>query len=301
MDEHGVIFDLQRFAVHDGPGIRTLVFLKGCTLACQWCSNPESHRFQPDVFFDGAKCIGCRLCADVCPNAALLREAEGVRYDRKACGACGRCADVCCAGARVIKGMAVTAEWVANEVLKDEEFYSRSGGGVTLGGGEPLAQPEFASAVLQESKRRGLHTVVETCGYVPWSAVAQSLPWTDLFLFDLKHVDPAKHQLYIGGDVRVILSNLSRLAVTGRPIIVRIPVIPTFNDTAAEIAAIANAVAAVGLQEVHLLPYHSLGQSKYRLLGKESSFVMRAGLDEVGFDALRDVAVRAGVYVKTGG
>jgi len=301
MGERGVIFDLQRFAVHDGPGIRSLIFFKGCPLTCQWCSNPESHRFEPDLFFDAAKCIRCRLCVAACPHAALREEAGEIRYDRALCGACGRCADACCAGARVLKGMAVTAEWAVNEVLKDEEFYARSGGGVTLGGGEPLAQPGFAAAILQRAKQCGLHTTVETCGHVPWAALAQSLPWTDLFLFDLKHVDPAKHQQYTGGDVRLILSNLKRLAGAGPLIVVRIPIIPTFNDTVAEMAAIAAAVTAVGLTEVHLLPYHALGESKYRLLGKECPFVKSSSPDESGVEAFKDVVVQAGASVAIGG
>jgi pyruvate formate lyase activating enzyme len=301
MGERGIIFDVQRFAVHDGPGIRTLVFLKGCPLACQWCSNPESRRFEPDLLFDEAKCIRCWSCVPACPKAALLAGPEGVRTDRMRCGGCGQCVDACCAGARLVKGMDVTAEWVMREVLKDEAFFSGSGGGVTLGGGEPLAQPDFAASILHEAKRRGLHTVVETCGHVPWSAIAQSLPWTDLFLFDLKHVDPAKHHLYTGGDVSIILSNLRRLAATGRPIVIRVPVIPTFNDTATEIAAIANTVAALGLQRVHLLPYHALGQSKYRLLGTANPFSATVPLPMPAYVALKDVAVQAGVNVQIEG
>jgi len=296
-----VIFDLQRFSVHDGPGIRSLIFFKGCTLRCQWCSNPESHHFQPEILFDPAKCVGCWHCANVCPNDAVLIEAEEVHYDRKKCSGCGCCAKVCYSEARVLKGMVVTADWVVDQAVKDEPFFSNSGGGVTLGGGEPLAQPEFASSVLQMSKQRGLHTVVETSGYVPWTHLARTLPCTDLFLFDLKHVEPTKHRAYTGGDVGVIISNLNRLAAAGRPIVVRIPSIPTFNDTSAEIAAIARTVATLGLDEVHLLPYHSLGQSKYGLLGRECSFPSTPPMVKARLEELKAIAEGAGLTAKVGG
>lgn len=301
MDESGVIFDLQRFSVHDGPGIRSLVFFKGCPLRCEWCSNPESHRFEPEILFDQAKCIGCRNCVTVCPNGAVWVEADTLRYDRSRCNACGCCAEACYSEARVLKGTVVSAEWVEAQVVKDQVFFANSGGGVTLGGGEPLAQPEFARAILRRCRERGLHTAVETCGQTPWSHLQLALPWTNLFLFDLKHVDPAKHRIHTGGDVGLILSNLARLAAAGLPVIVRIPIVPTFNDEPAEIAAIANRIAALGLREVHLLPYHSLGRGKYRLLGQDYLFTAAGNAAERQMRELSTIILRAGLRVKVGG
>jgi pyruvate formate lyase activating enzyme len=270
-------------------------------LRCKWCSNPESHRFQPEILLDRAKCIGCRSCATVCPNNAVWIEADTVRYDRSRCIACGRCAEGCYSEARLLKGTAVTAEWVATQVLADEAFFTNSGGGVTLGGGEPLAQPEFARAILRLCRERGLHTAVETCGHVPWSHVELALPWTSLFLVDLKHLDPAKHRAHTGGDVNLILSNLAGLTATGTPVIVRIPIIPSFNDEPAEIAAMASTIAALGVREVQLLPFHGLGQMKYRLLDREYLFRAATKVAETHLGKLRDVIMAAGLKVRVGG
>jgi pyruvate formate lyase activating enzyme len=301
VDESGVIFDLQRFSVHDGPGIRSLVFINGCPLHCEWCSNPESHRFEPEILFDQAKCIGCRSCAPVCPTGAIWVEADTVGYDRSKCFACGRCTEACYPEARVLKGKAVTAEWVVAQVLKDEAFFANSGGGVTLGGGEPLAQPEFARAILRRCREKGLHTAVETCGHIPWFHIELALPWTNLFLFDLKHVNRVKHQARTRGDVGLILSNLARLAAAGPAVIVRIPIIPTFNDEPEEIAAIADQIAALRLREVHLLPYHRLGQGKYRLLGRDTLPMVVRNVGETQLNALRGTILKAGLKVMVSG
>jgi pyruvate formate lyase activating enzyme len=181
----GIIFDLQRFSLHDGPGIRTLVFLKGCPLACRWCANPESQRFEPDLLFDPAKCVACGGCAVACPHGAVWWADGGLEGDRARCVACGRCAEACPAEARTVAGRRVSVDEVVAEVLKDAPFFANSGGGVTLGGGEPMAQPDFARSVLTRCRAHGIHTAVETCGHVPWPAIERVLPWTDLFLYDL--------------------------------------------------------------------------------------------------------------------
>jgi pyruvate formate lyase activating enzyme len=300
-DPSGIIFDIQRFSVHDGPGIRTLVFIKGCPLACLWCSNPESQRFDPELLFNPASCLACGGCAEVCPHGAVWRTGERLAYDRGRCPACGACADACPAEARTVAGRRVTADEVVAEVLKDAPFYANSGGGVTLGGGEPLAQSDFARAILAGCRLHGLHTAIETCGQVPWGALASVVPWTDLFLYDLKHVDAETHRAQTGGDIALILSNLERLVGVGATAIVRVPVVPGFNDTAKDIRAIAKQVARLGIGRLHLLPYHRLGQNKYLLAGRRYEY---AGGDAVGdgtMTALREVAAQVGLSVTIGG
>jgi len=297
----GTIFDIQRFSVHDGPGIRTLVFFKGCPLACLWCSNPESQRFGAELLFDPEKCVACGGCAEVCPHRAVRLEANRVQFERERCAACGRCVEVCYAEARTMAGKRVTVTEVVAEVCKDEPFFVRSGGGVTLGGGEPLAQAEFARGILMECRVRGIHTAIETCGHVPWPAIKAMLPWTDLFLFDLKHLDALKHRTNTGGDVGLILSNLRRLAAAKARVTVRVPVVPDFNDTPEDIRAIADHVARLGIRELHLLPYHRLGESKYRLLGRPVGFEKGGNVPEAKLEVLRSVAQAAGLLLKSGG
>lgn len=198
-------------------------------------------------------------------------------------------------------GKRVTVAEVVVEVCRDMPFFARSGGGVTLGGGEPLAQADLALGILKECRGRGIHTAIETCGHVPWPAIEGVLPWTDLFLFDLKHLDALKHRSHTGGDVNRILSNLRQLAASGARVIVRVPVVPDFNDTPEDIRAIANRVAALGIRELHLLPYHRLGQDKYRLLGRPYSFAGDKKVPDVVMGTLRASAADAGLSVRIGG
>jgi pyruvate formate lyase activating enzyme len=200
MDIEGIVFDIQGFSIHDGPGIRTLVFLKGCHLRCPWCSNPESQRFEPELFFHPERCIGCHKCLQVCPQGAIRILDGNLSFNRSLCQNCGKCSRVCYAEARVMKGRQMTADQVVEEVLKDDLFYLNSGGGVTLGGGEPLAQADFAAEILMKCKKKGLHTTIETAGYVPWPQIEKVLPYTDLFVYDVKHMDPGKHSNIIGVD-----------------------------------------------------------------------------------------------------
>ena len=210
--EEGIVFNIQRHSVHDGPGIRTIVFLKGCPLACRWCCNPESQDFARELAYNPEKCIGCGACLQVCPEKAIRREGESLVFLRELCAACGLCAEVCYAEARVMEGWRAGAAELVEEVLKDEIFFRRSGGGLTLSGGEPLAQRDFAAAILRRAKAAGLHTAVETAGHVPWDSFLRVLPHVDLYLFDIKHADPEKHRRFIGEDNRLILENLRRLS-----------------------------------------------------------------------------------------
>ncbi len=274
----GIITNIQRFSIHDGPGIRTTVFLKGCTLRCFWCHNPETLRPRLELQFAPTRCIGCQACVEVCPQRAHTFQ-DGIHiYDRSRCTTCGRCTDVCYAGALELSGREITGEDVMREVLADLPFYETSGGGITLSGGEPLLQPAFAKEILRQSKAENLHTAIETAANYPWDTLADVLPLIDLVMMDLKHMDPTAHQTATGVSNALILGNARRLAQTGKPIIFRTPVIPTINDSPQAITAIAQFIRA--LPNTHsengnttsqfsldLLPFHRLATDKYHNLG----------------------------------
>lgn len=301
MDNEGVIFDIQRFSIHDGPGIRTLVFFKGCNLRCKWCSNPESQNFGPELLFRPEKCTGCLACINVCPVSAISIKEDGLMvFRREICRNCGNCALVCDPKAREMKGRKVDVQEVIKEVMKDKAFYSDRGG-VTLGGGEPLARSEFAKSVLVECRKNGIHTAIETAGYVNWSSFEEVLPYTDLFLYDLKHMDPNIHKDYIGVDNSLSLSNLTRLAELTNDIIVRTPVIPGFNDQEAQIIEIAKFVLRLNIRELHLLTYHRFGEEKYRYLGRGYPLMGDETIGASRVEQLKNAACIENLIVKAGG
>ena len=249
MSVKGTIFNIQRFCVNDGPGIRTTVFLKGCPLSCVWCHNPESQRFEPEILFYKDKCTGCGRCK--CVTAA----------DRDF---------VCFNGAKEICGKTVSANEVTAEVLKDKPFYKNSGGGVTLSGGEPLAQYDFSLELLKKAKENGIHTAIETCGYAEKSKILEIAKYVDLFLFDCKETDPELHKKYTGVDNKIILDNLKALSNAGSKIILRCPIIPGFNDRAEHFKGISEtAEKFIGIEHIEIEPFHPLGESKYSALGRE--------------------------------
>lgn len=264
----GVIFNIQRFSINDGPGIRTNVFVKGCPLRCRWCHNAESLHPRTELRFRASACVGCGACAAVCEHGGHVFDAAGHTVDRTGCIACGKCAEACLYDGLELVGRTVTVDEVLEEVERDRPFYETSGGGLTLTGGEPTAQSEFAVALLTEAKARGLHTCVETCGFAPWEVLERMAAVTDLFLFDYKETDPAKHKEFTGVDNGRILNNLRRLDEMGCATVLRCPIIPTLNDREdhfAGICALANSLQHV--TEVHVEPYHSLGGEKYTELG----------------------------------
>ncbi len=265
----GIIFDIKRFAIHDGPGIRTTVFFKGCTLHCYWCHNPESISPWPQLAQFPRNCIGCGTCMEVCPSGAIGRGDDQVVVDRRICNNCGVCAAQCPSGALVMQGREVTAEEVIAEVVKDKPFYDNSGGGITLSGGEPLFQPAFAQQVLAAAKAEGLHTALDTCGYVAWEHLAAVVPYVDLVLYDLKVVNNPEQERAIGAEKELVTENLRRLAWTDVEIWVRTPVVGGFNADREHIAAIAEEVRRLRRRPavLELLPYHPLGESKRRSLG----------------------------------
>jgi pyruvate formate lyase activating enzyme len=266
-DRRGMVFDIQRYSLHDGPGLRTNVFLKGCGLACRWCSNPEAKQPQPQIAFFERTCFLCGDCIPVCSAAAIAINDSKITWDPLKCNQCGLCAQVCLAHAFTLVGSEMTAGAVVAEVLRDAAFYSEHGG-LTLTGGEPTLQPEFAEAILRLAKYEGLHTAIETCGAARWQNIERLLPYLDLVLYDLKHIDAQAHERFTGASNALILDNLRRATRAGANLIVRVPLIPGFNANREGLVAIAEFVRSLEtVREVHVLAYHTLGKSKYRALG----------------------------------
>ena len=266
--------NIQRYSIHDGAGIRTLVFLKGCPLRCLWCCNPESQKGQPELGFIESRCVGDSACGApclcACPVKAIHLNRQGKpSIDRKACDACGKCAAACGKDALKVVGREMPVNEVLVEVEKDRAFYRRSGGGITVGGGEPLAQYRFAAELLKAAQEAYLHTALETSGYAPWSHLEAVLKHVDLLQFDMKHMDPARHQELTGQSNEVILGNLKRVLSMKAPqdVIIRIPVVPGCNDLVESIRETARFVAGLGFRQVELVPYHRLGISKYAQYG----------------------------------
>ena len=266
-----MIFNIQRYSTHDGPGIRTVVFLKGCSLGCRWCQNPESRARSEDLLYDSRLCLaGCELCQQAAP-AVITRTLDGLIIHRQNVNDSHIAAlrDCCPTTALTGCGEEKSVEEIMATVLRDKPFYDRSGGGITLSGGEPFMNPTLAQALFEASHQAGIHTAVETCLHVPWKYIEPALPFVDLFLADLKHVDEAVFLQWTDGSARRVLDNLQRLAQAGKKMIIRVPLIQGFNASEADIAAITDFAAdRLQVSEIHYLPYHTLGMNKYQLLSQ---------------------------------
>jgi pyruvate formate lyase activating enzyme len=297
----GRIFDIKRFATGDGPGIRALVFLKGCPLACAWCANPESQHAETEILFYRDRCVGCGRCVAVCPTGAIaLDPAVGLTTDTAQCTACGRCVDACLHGAREKVGEDRSVDEVMELLGRDRRYYENSGGGVTLTGGEPLFQPQFSATLLGACKQEGLHTALETSGFADWEAMELVLEHVDLLYYDLKHPESRAHQAGTGQSNVPVLRNLARIreAFSG-DLIVRIPYVPGFNDDPdVQRKMIETASRARGTRRVEILPYHRLGLTKYAALGRTCAVADLAPVDKGSLGGLRDLGRRHGIEVE---
>lgn len=263
------VFDIQRFSIHDGPGIRSVVFFKGCSLACAWCHNPEAVRPRPELAYYSERCIeDCDECVGVCPQGALGTR-RVARADFSRCTVCDRCADACPAEALVLIGRDMTPDELLEAVLRDRPFYERSGGGVTLSGGEPVLQADFLRHFLPLARSAGLHLALETAGSYPSDRLVPLLPHLDLILFDLKLADPERHARWTGRDNRLVLATLRELLALGAPVRARLPVVPGINTGAEEIAGMATLLDEFGLRDLELLPYNHLWEAKLPRLATE--------------------------------
>ena len=302
MSERLNILEIERFALHDGPGIRSVVFLQGCPLHCPWCANPESQRAIHQLMHYRNRCVGCGACALSCPQKAIVMANGAPVINRARCNACGDCTEACLQNAMIISGKQQSIEDVLAVVLRDRHYYAASGGGLTVSGGEPFAQYAGLTALLRLAKEQGLHTAVETTGQVAESLFLEALPLIDLLLFDIKHPDADELKRVTGGDFPVILKNLSLAAKhRAEDIVLRVPVIPGFNSAPDVISRIYALARSYGIQRVDLLPYHRLGVEKYERLGLDYTFGDEPALSKDSLVPLQQLAEPFGLRVQIGG
>ncbi|TAL32955.1 MAG: glycyl-radical enzyme activating protein [Spirochaetes bacterium] len=288
-----LVFDIQRFCLHDGPGVRTTVFFKGCTLACAWCQNPESHRAVPEMAFYADLCLGCFRCADACPSGAIIKDARArIRYSR--CDACGRCAAACPADALRKIGHPWTAPALAAELARDIDFFT-DGGGVTLSGGEPMLHAGFIRELVPLLKKRAIHVTMETAGHVAARAFERPSGLADLFYFDLKHADDARHRALTGAGNGLILENFRGLTRRGSALQARMPLVPGCNDDAANIAGTARIVRDAGLSSIHVLPWHGMGETKRARIDAVSKGFMGKVPDADLLESVKELFFKEGI------
>lgn len=296
----GLVFDIQRFSIHDGPGVRTIVFLKGCPLHCHWCSNPESQSLKPVVMYQETRCMHCGRCITACKKGAISINNKDY-IDRNLCNGCGECVNVCPTGALVLKGKKMSVEQVIKELKKDAINYRRSGGGVTLSGGEPLVQSEFSKEILKACKAQGWNIAIETTGYSSKEVIEDIFKYVDLALMDIKNIDSEVHKKYTGVSNEIILMN-AKIISNMTKIVVRVPVIPEFNSSEESILNICKFVKTINnVNTIHLLPYHTYGENKYELLGREYLMKKIIKLYENEIEKLKNVVEGQNIKCIIGG
>lgn len=291
----GLVFNIKRYAIHDGPGIRTTIFMKGCPLRCLWCDNPESQNSYPEIVFSKERCIGCGECLKVCPAEAVTVNKKGLReINPEKCTLCGKCANMCYAGALEQVGKHYSVDDIMKEIKKDVILYQLSGGGVTLSGGEPTFQPKFIEEVLRRCKDNSINTVLDTCGYVGWKTMEAISKYVDLMLYDIKVIDNAKHRRYTGVSNTIVLQNAIRIDKKGIPMWIRIPVIHGYNDSEKDVKDFIHFISKLNnVMEVNLLPYHRLGEMKYEKLKRK--YVLK-DLEPLDSKVIRKIKERMELY-----
>ncbi len=303
-DLKGTVFEIQRMSTEDGPGIRTTVFMKGCSLKCRWCHNPESISIKPQIHWIGSQCIGCKTCIDVCNESALSLSSHGMIIDRDRCNGCGVCADECPSTAMELMGSRWTVEALTNELIKDKSYFEKSGGGITIGGGESTLQTAFVSKLLKDLKRRGFHTAIDTCGQTSKDAFDRILPFTDIVLYDLKEIDPEKHGLFTGSSNEIILENIIHISKTikshlfPREMWIRTPIIPGTTATEENINGIGTFIGkniGKAVTRWELISFNNLCGDKYKRLDMQWHYKDFKLINLELMEKLADVAKCSGV------
>ena len=298
----GKIFNIMKYSIHDGPGIRTTVFFKGCPLNCQWCHNPESQGFGQELMYRPERCVGCGQCLEICPSGATISTEGKLEYLRDNCIACGECCSACHAEVRELVAKTMTVSEVMAEIEKDVIFYDESGGGVTFSGGEAMMQPEFLLELLRSCRKKEIHTVVETCGFVSLESLKLICAYVDLFLYDIKLMDSRKHQDVTGVPNELILSNLRWLSEHHQQVIVRVAIIPGINDYEENLRQLGEFVSSLKrVTEIHCLPYHKAGVDKYQRLGLEYRLPDLQSPDSERMEEIARVLEKYNIMVKIGG
>lgn len=297
--DKGSILLVQRFSVHDGPGIRTTVFMKGCPLRCWWCQNPDSLNPNPELMFRISRCQTCGKCADSCVVNAITFDGESINIQRTKCNRCFECVLVCSTGALTKVGEYMSVEEVVMEIEKDEIFYRKSNGGVTVSGGEPLSQEVFVTSLLQVCKQKGYQTALDTSGYAPWPVFKKTLEYVDLVLYDIKHMNPKLHKEATGQSNELILNNIRKIPRDKR-VWLRIPLVPGFNDTKENVEKVGELGKEIGVERVSILPFHKLGEGKYRQLDKQYYGWEVKAPDRVHVREVKKILKRFGLKVTIG-
>ena len=296
------IMEIERFAIHDGPGIRTTVFLQGCPLHCLWCANPESQKIGMHLLYFAHKCVGCGACYRACQYEAISFENERPVFHREKCVQCRKCEEVCIPNAIHFSGEVMEISDIVDRILRDKEYYKNSGGGVTISGGEAFVQFEGFMELLKQCKEHKIHTAVETCGQYSTEKIREVMPLVDLFLFDLKHTNAQKLYEYTGGDLDQILANIQYVASTDpTKIIIRVPVLPGFNFDEQSLEDMFDKIVEYGIKNVHLLPYHTLGVNKYEQLGRPYTFASTTSVMKEELVPYKKLGESKGLRVQIGG
>lgn len=299
--DKAIIFNIQKFSVHDGPGIRTTVFFKGCPLKCMWCHNPESQNSKIEMLYDEDKCTLCGNCANVCPENAIKIENNELKTDLNLCSLCGKCTIYCLNKAREIAGREYTVDEIMKQVMKDRVFYKQSKGGVTVSGGEPLSQIAFVEELLKRLKAEDIHTAVDTCGAVGFEYLERAAKYTDLFLYDLKIMDDELHKKYIGSSNKIIIENLIKLSKIHNNISIRLPIIEGINADLRHIESVLDVIENLNIKKVYLLPYHNIAAHKYKKLGLTYEDEKMSKPSDEKMDSFKKMFEKRGFFTKIGG